>query len=148
MRCSRAARQRSVMRRLAAEVALQQKAALRSGAPVQCSVSPAAAAHTSHVQAANAEDEEAQKAQRTVEPRLRLGQRVRHTGNGMAGVVVGWDRACCEKEGWRERNGVRALAQARAVRLTRSGPAGLVAAMMLCMATTQPKQIWTCRPAL
>jgi Hemimethylated DNA-binding protein YccV like len=66
------------------------------------------------LQAANAEAEEAQKSQRTVEPRLRLGQRVTHNVAGFHGVVVGWDRACCESERWRNENAVADLTQVRA----------------------------------
>lgn len=32
--------------------------------------------------------------------RLRLGQRVVHQSEGYQGVVVGWDRQCCESEDW------------------------------------------------
>lgn len=35
-----------------------------------------------------------------VDPRFRLGQRVWHARKGYRGVVVGWDRRCCEGEEW------------------------------------------------
>eukprot|EP00892_Ulva_mutabilis_P012219 jgi/Ulvmu1/936/UM102_0019.1 len=49
-------------------------------------------------------------------PRLALGQRVLLRDSsvaaaGLAGVVVGWDRQCCEGSAWKERNGVAALSQ-------------------------------------
>lgn len=48
-----------------------------------------------------------------VEPALRLGQRVEHKGSGMTGVVVGWDRACCESDAWQRANGVEKLPRVR-----------------------------------
>ena len=48
-----------------------------------------------------------------VDPQLRLGQRVEHKGTGMAGVVVGWDRACCEGEEWQRANNVPDLQRVR-----------------------------------
>ena len=65
------------------------------------------------VQAANEEEEAQQAGQRDVEPRLRLGQRVTHRGCDLTGVVVGWDRACCEKPPWREANNTAQLSQVR-----------------------------------
>lgn len=42
-------------------------------------------------------------------PVLRLGQRVLHATHGYRGVVVGWDRQCCETEEWLERSGAQDL---------------------------------------
>lgn len=44
-----------------------------------------------------------------VKPVLRLGQRVIHKSKGFQGIVVGWDKACCEADEWRSRNDVTAL---------------------------------------
>lgn len=49
-------------------------------------------------------------------PKLALGQRVLLHDPGvrqesLAGVVVGWDRSCCEGAAWKERCGVEKLSQ-------------------------------------
>jgi hypothetical protein len=48
-----------------------------------------------------------------VDVQFRIGQRVEHRTHGMTGVVVGWDRACCESTAWQQANSVDTLQQVR-----------------------------------
>lgn len=60
------------------------------------------------------ENEEAEAAQQEflfVEPQFRIGQRVEHKTNDMTGVIVGWDRGCCESDKWQLENQVADLSK-------------------------------------
>jgi hypothetical protein len=59
----------------------------------------------------NEEAEAAQQDYAFVEPQFRIGQRVEHKENGMTGVIVGWDRACCESEKWQQENWISDLSK-------------------------------------
>ena len=48
-----------------------------------------------------------------VEPIFCLGQRVTHGVKRYRGVVVGWDKACCESADWQERNQTSSLQKVR-----------------------------------
>lgn len=47
----------------------------------------------------------------TIQPQLRLGQRVLHKTKGYRGVVHGWDVLCCESEEWKKQNRVDKLSR-------------------------------------
>ena len=64
-------------------------------------------------QAANEERNAQKKSEMYPDPEIKIGQRVEIKDTDMSGVVVGWDRACCEQEEWKKQNDVEALAKVR-----------------------------------
>jgi len=47
----------------------------------------------------------------TAQPLYEIGQRFVHASKGYQGVIVGWDRTCCEDDEWRKRAEVSRLAR-------------------------------------
>ena len=87
------------------------------------------------LQEANAAAEAEQEVQRQVQPQLRLGQRVIHKPTDMQGVVVGWDRACCEGAEWRSVNETSSLQRVGCALLAACWPVPYLVVFTACDAT-------------